>query len=53
METIKLYKVISENNESINRGKFDWTKHLPKNNGKPGKWTPTISNPVICEKGYH
>ena len=48
----KLYKVINQNNQSINGGKFDWTNHLPKNN-KPGKWTPKIKNTVICERGYH
>jgi len=50
--TGKLYKVINNKNNSMNGEGFDWTKHLPTKN-KPGKWTPRITNPEICSKGYH
>ena len=48
---MKLYKVI-KNNKAKNGGKFDYSEYLP-NGKKKGKWTPTIKNIELCEKGYH
>ena len=48
---MKLYKVI-KNNKAKDSGKFDYSKYLP-NGKKKGKWTPTIKNIELCEKGYH
>ncbi|MEM7789775.1 MAG: pentapeptide repeat-containing protein [Verrucomicrobiota bacterium] len=49
---MKLYKVILKNS-SCHGGDFDWTKHLPKKNGAPGKWTPRIKDVSECDYGYH
>ncbi len=50
------YKVIVDN-ASAHGGDFDWTAHLPRPTKagayRPGKWTPTIPTPVICERGWH
>jgi hypothetical protein len=45
----KLYKVLV-NGESCHGGEFEWS--LPED-GKPGEWTPIISDAIMCEKGYH
>ena len=49
------YKVIDKNNCAFNSGSFDYSKYLPKKNGKTGKWLPTIDKKdlSICNCGYH
>jgi hypothetical protein len=46
-----LYKVLNDN-KSCSGGSFDWIDYLPVD-GQPGKWTPTIDNPELCDHGYH
>ncbi len=44
------YKVLGADGEAIHGGRGKW--HLPV--GKhPGKWMPVISDPKLCERGYH
>lgn len=47
----KYYKILTSKNTSFERG-FDYTPYLPEN-GKPGKETPFIMNPIPCSRGYH
>lgn len=47
----KYYKILTSKNTSLERG-FDYTPYLPEN-GKPGKETPFIKDPIPCSRGYH
>ena len=47
----KYYKILTSKNTSP-KGWFDYTPYLPEN-GKPGKETPFIKDPIPCSRGYH
>lgn len=47
----KYYKILTSKNTSLERG-FDYTPYLPEN-GKPGKETPFIKDPIPGSEGYH
>lgn len=43
-------KVTDQDGKAIHGG--DFTYSLPKN-GRPGKWTPVVKDPMTCQRGYH
>lgn len=48
--TTTYYKVLDQNGRSVHGGDMQWP--LP-HGGKPGAWTPKITDPIPCERGYH
>ena len=44
------YKVLGLKGEAIHGGSGTW--HLPAGK-RPGKWMPSIADPVPCKRGYH
>ena len=47
---MRYWKVLDEKGHACHGGTFAY--NLPKN-GKPGEWTPRVSNIEACKQGYH
>ena len=46
----RYWKVLDAEGRSLHGGTY--TYNLPKN-GRPGQWTPRITDLRLCERGYH